>query len=320
MSPRPLGSSPERRWAALSTPGGRLLGRLSRFPCADAHVVAGLAHGLDAGVEGHDVSAIAAKRERGGDGLDGAEAVALDAGDLDETPDGVAGHAEVMLEVDLRGVLDLGVGAAERGTEAGGGHGRGRADFALAADIGPRDRGVGLDDASDRGRDQQEVADAAVGRADAVVPVVADDGEQPSFSAYSASSRSTSVFRPPAPWVRCWLPALPKPELREQFRSGCWCRNVLRAVSHAERMELQPSWIGWASVNLRTSAITSASTAASLLAPDAASASTIFRTSSPTLANSASPKPRVVPAEVPRRMPEVANGVHGSKGWRSCCR
>ena len=48
-------------------------------------------------------------RRGGGDGLDGAEAVALDAGHLDEAADRVAGHAEVVLERDLGGVLDLGV-------------------------------------------------------------------------------------------------------------------------------------------------------------------------------------------------------------------
>ena len=45
--------------------------------------MAGLAHGLDADVEGHDVDTVAAQREGGsGDGLDRAEAVALDAGQL----------------------------------------------------------------------------------------------------------------------------------------------------------------------------------------------------------------------------------------------
>ena len=37
-------------------------------------------------------------------------------------------------------------------------------------------------------------------------------------------------------------------------------------------------------------------------------------TSSPTRANSASPKPRVVPAEVPRRTPDVTNGFLGVEG------
>ena len=56
--------------------------------------------------------------------------------------DRVAGHAEVVLERDLGGVLDLRGRAAEHGREAGGGHGGGGADLALAADLGAGDRGV----------------------------------------------------------------------------------------------------------------------------------------------------------------------------------
>ena len=44
---------------------------------------------------------------RGVDRLDRAERVALDAGNLHEAADRVAGHAEVMLHADLGGVLDL---------------------------------------------------------------------------------------------------------------------------------------------------------------------------------------------------------------------
>jgi hypothetical protein len=62
-------------------------------------VVAGLVHGHAAGV----------------DGFDGAHAVALDAGDLDEATDGVAGHAEVVFHGDLSGVLHLFIGAVECG-------------------------------------------------------------------------------------------------------------------------------------------------------------------------------------------------------------
>ena len=64
--------------------------------------------------------------ERGrGDRLVGAEGVALDARDLHQAADRVAGHAEVMLHADLGGVLDLLVGAAERRGQARRGH-RGR--------------------------------------------------------------------------------------------------------------------------------------------------------------------------------------------------
>jgi len=46
-------------------------------------------------------------KARGVDCLQGAHGVALDAGDLDKTPDGITGEAEVMLHADLRGVFDL---------------------------------------------------------------------------------------------------------------------------------------------------------------------------------------------------------------------
>jgi hypothetical protein len=77
---------------------------------------AGLAHGLDGRVEGGRGACRRPERERGGrDGLDGAEAVRLDAGDLDEAAHGVAGHAEMVLERDLGGVLDLLGRAAQDG-------------------------------------------------------------------------------------------------------------------------------------------------------------------------------------------------------------
>jgi hypothetical protein len=50
---------------------------------------------------------------------------------------------------------------------------------------------------------------------------------------------------------------------------------------------------------------------------DGGTASTI---SLPIWRNSASPKPRVVPAGVPRRTPEVTKGFSGRTGCRSCCR
>ena len=100
------------------------------------HVEAGLVHGGDDLVEGEFVVAGFVHGHAGGvDGFDGAHAVALDAGDLDEAADGVAGHAEVVLHGDLGGVFDLGVGAVERGDEASGGHAAGYAYFALAADL-----------------------------------------------------------------------------------------------------------------------------------------------------------------------------------------
>src|ERR671917_243207 len=72
------------------------------------HVRAGLAHGLDRLVQRDVVSAVAADgHARRGDGLDRADGVALDARDLHQPPDRVAGEAEVVLDADLGGVLHL---------------------------------------------------------------------------------------------------------------------------------------------------------------------------------------------------------------------
>src|SRR5260370_23329880 len=84
------------------------------FFVAGLHVEAGLVHRGDDLVEGELVVAgFVHGHAAGVDGFDGAHAVALDAGDLDEAADGVAGHAEVVLRGDLGGVFDLGVGAVE---------------------------------------------------------------------------------------------------------------------------------------------------------------------------------------------------------------
>ena len=107
----------------------------------------GLVHGEAAGV----------------DGLDRAHAVALDAGDLDEAADGVAGHAEVVFHGDLGGVLDLFVGAVERGDQAAGGHRAGDADLALAADLGAGDAGVLLVEDADGGGGEEVADEAGVG-------------------------------------------------------------------------------------------------------------------------------------------------------------
>ena len=74
----------------------------------DLHVAAGVAHGLDRLVEADLVAAVAAQRQPGGvDRLDRRDGVALDARDLHEAADRVAGEAEVVLDADLGGVLHL---------------------------------------------------------------------------------------------------------------------------------------------------------------------------------------------------------------------
>ena len=123
------------------------------------------------------MGAVAAKGEGGGgDRLVRADAVSLDAGDLDEARDGVAGHPEVVLESDLGRVLDLGGRPVEDGAKTGGGHRGGGADLRLAAGVRARDRRVVLDEPPDSGGGEQELGDAVIVAADAMVEVVADDG------------------------------------------------------------------------------------------------------------------------------------------------
>src|SRR5690242_13958610 len=93
------------------------------------HVAAGLAHRLDDLVETDDVRAVAPQGgTRGGDGLDRGDGVALDARDLHQAADRVAGQAEVVLHADLGGVLDLLGGAAHDRGHGAGRHRAGRAD------------------------------------------------------------------------------------------------------------------------------------------------------------------------------------------------
>src|ERR671921_189676 len=98
------------------------------------HVRTGLAHGLDRLVQRDVVPAVTAHGQPGGgDGLDRAHGVALDARDLHQPADGVAGESEVVLDADLGSVLPLLRRPADHLGEAGGGHGARRADLALAA-------------------------------------------------------------------------------------------------------------------------------------------------------------------------------------------
>src|SRR5918912_2951021 len=88
------------------------------------HVRAGLAHRLDRLVQRDVVPAVAAHgHARGGDGLDRPHGVALDARDLHQPADGVAGESEVVLDADLGGVLHLLRAPTDDLGETGGGHG-----------------------------------------------------------------------------------------------------------------------------------------------------------------------------------------------------
>lgn len=71
------------------------------------HVGPGLAHRLDGGIQRDDVRSVAEKGQPGGhEGRRCRDCVALDAGDLYQAADGVAGEPEVVFDGDLRGILD----------------------------------------------------------------------------------------------------------------------------------------------------------------------------------------------------------------------
>ena len=76
------------------------------------------------------------------DGFDRAHGVTLDAGDLHQAADGIAGQAKVMLHADLGRVFHLVDIASQHGCEPSGRHGACDADFALAADFGAGDRSI----------------------------------------------------------------------------------------------------------------------------------------------------------------------------------
>ena len=117
------------------------------------------APGLYRDLTSHPVAAL--REPRGGHGGRGRDRVALDAGDLHQAADRVAREPEVMLHRDLRGVLDLPVGAAHDGGEAARRHRARRPHLGLASALGPRDRRVRLEQRAERRRREQIAADAA---------------------------------------------------------------------------------------------------------------------------------------------------------------
>src|SRR5512133_590763 len=141
------------------------------------HVRPGLAHGLDGLVQGDELLAVPAYgHSRGRDGLDRGHGVALDARDLHQSADRVAGQPEVVLDADLGRVLDLVRRPAEDLRQAGRGHRAGRSDLALAAHLRSGDGGVLLEQDPDRRRRKQEPYDAVVGVGADEVPVVMQNG------------------------------------------------------------------------------------------------------------------------------------------------
>src|SRR5207247_1185720 len=102
------------------------------------HLLGGKGHGGDGGVEvdAAVLGDLVAGDHVAGPRLDRAEGAALDAGDLDEAGNGVAGEAKVVLKGGIGGVGDDDVGLVVGLGDEGGGHGGRDTDLGLAAALG----------------------------------------------------------------------------------------------------------------------------------------------------------------------------------------
>ena len=88
---------------------------LARLLIERREVMACLLHHLHHAVERYGVCAVReGSVQVGVKGACGCEGVALDSGNLDETANGVAGHAEVVFQSHLRCILNLRRAAAEQ--------------------------------------------------------------------------------------------------------------------------------------------------------------------------------------------------------------
>ena len=94
-----------------------------------------------------------------GPGLDGAECASLNARDLNESRNRVAGHSQMMFQRRLRRVLDdPGTRIVCRRDQCRG-HRRRHADLRLAAALGGRERRIVLAQVTDRRRRKHALAD-----------------------------------------------------------------------------------------------------------------------------------------------------------------
>ena len=114
------------------------------------------------------------------DGFHRRHGIALDARHLHQAAHWVASQAQVVLQADFGGVLDLLGGTAQHLRQTGRRHGAGRTDLALAADLCARDGRIGLDqDPDGRGRQQKGNHVVVVGAALKVHEVVQHCGHHP---------------------------------------------------------------------------------------------------------------------------------------------
>ena len=99
------------------------------------------------------------------DGAHGSHGVSLDARDLHQPADGIAGKPQMVLHGDLGGIADLAETHCKKLAERRGSHGAGRADLRLTAAFRAGDRGVRLDEIADHAARGQRADDRLVGKA-----------------------------------------------------------------------------------------------------------------------------------------------------------
>ena len=108
---------------------------------------------------------------------DGGNGVALDAGDLHQAADGVAGEAQMMLHGNFRGIFHLVQVLLVQFCQSGGSHGAGSADLGLAAALCAGNGGVGLGQIADDAGGGQTTADLLIGEALGDLGVLQNSGE-----------------------------------------------------------------------------------------------------------------------------------------------
>lgn len=125
------------------------------------------------------MTSLAAQRQVGArDGLYSAQSVALNARRLDQSTDRITSQSQIMLNADLRSLLDGLWTGAHASCEGAGGHGARDADFSHAATFSGGDGGAAFVEHADSGGGKEESGNVALGVvADEFEDVLEDSGD-----------------------------------------------------------------------------------------------------------------------------------------------
>lgn len=117
------------------------------------------------------------------EGTCGGVSVTFDTGDLYETADGVAGHAEVMFETHFGSILDLSGATSEELACGSGRHGASDTDLTLTTDISTRYTGIMLDDIADETGSGESMKHLLLREIAALPEMIEHTGHNPTRSA-----------------------------------------------------------------------------------------------------------------------------------------